>query len=145
MCYGLDSGPVSYAGVISMAGAIPDTVKIYKESAIPSLLFHGTCDNLVPYGTAPHRYCSKDQPGYLTLFGSRPIAEKLGKLNIPCWLHTTCGGGHELAGTPMSGYFDVITKFCYDFIIRKQGQSIHTIVPGDQTKCAYEQFNFCKP
>ncbi len=48
-CYGLDSGPVSYAGVISMAGAIPDTTVIYDESAIPSLLFHGTDDNLVPY------------------------------------------------------------------------------------------------
>ncbi|HAH22582.1 MAG TPA: carboxylesterase, partial [Prolixibacteraceae bacterium] len=35
-CYGLDSGPVSYAGVISMAGAVPDTSRIYKESAIPS-------------------------------------------------------------------------------------------------------------
>ena len=36
-CYGLDSGPVSYAGVISMAGAIPDTTRIFRESAIPSL------------------------------------------------------------------------------------------------------------
>ena len=56
-CYGLDSGPVSFAGVIGMAGAIPDTTALYDESAIPSLLFHGTDDNLVPYGTAPHHYC----------------------------------------------------------------------------------------
>jgi len=28
MCYGLDSGPVSYAVVIGMAGALPDTVEI---------------------------------------------------------------------------------------------------------------------
>jgi len=57
-CYGLDSGPVSFAGVISMAGAIPDTMNLYDESAIPSLFFHGTDDNLVPYATAPHHYCA---------------------------------------------------------------------------------------
>jgi len=145
MCYGLDSGPVSYAGVISMAGAIPDTVKIYQESAIPSLLFHGTCDELVPYGTAPHRHCKEGQPGYLMLHGSWPIADKLEQLKVPYWLHTTCGGGHELAGQPMSLYFDVITSFCYEYVIRKMGKSSHTIIPGDQTKCTYESFNFCKP
>lgn len=145
MCYGLDSGPVSYAGVISMAGAIPDTVKIFRESAITSLLFHGTCDDLVPYGSAPHRHCQPGQPGYLPLFGSWPIADKLKKLNVPCWLHTTCGGGHEMAGKPMNDYFDVITSFCFDYVIRKTGKTRHTIIEGDQTKCTYEQFNFCAP
>jgi dienelactone hydrolase len=145
MCYGLDSGPVSYAGVISMAGAIPDTVKIYKESAIPSLLFHGTCDDLVPYATSPHRYCKKEQPGYLLLYGSWSIADKLAKLKIPYWLHTTCGGGHEIAGKPMTEYFDVITKFCYDFVILKNGKSCRTIIPGNQKQCLHEQFEFCNP
>jgi poly(3-hydroxybutyrate) depolymerase len=145
MCYGLDSGPVSYAGVISMAGAIPDTVKIYPESAIPSLLFHGTCDDLVPYATAPHRYCKKEQPGYLLLYGSWSIADKLAKLHVPYWLYTTCGGGHEMAGKPMTEYFDVITKFCYDFVIQKNGKSCHTIIPGNQKQCLHEQFEFCNP
>jgi dienelactone hydrolase len=143
MCYGLDSGPVSYAGVISMAGAIPDTVKIYPESAIPSLLFHGTCDDLVPYATAPHRYCKNDQPGYLLLHGSWSIADKLAKLHVPYWLHTTCGGGHEMAGKPMKAYFDVITNFCYDFVIQKNGKPLHTIIPGNQKQCLHEQFEFC--
>ena len=35
-CYGLDSGPVSFAGVISVSGAIPDTMALYNESAVPS-------------------------------------------------------------------------------------------------------------
>jgi acetyl esterase/lipase len=145
MCYGLDSGPVSYSGVISMAGAIPDTVKIYRESAVPSLLFHGTCDELVPYGTASHRHCNPGQPGYLVLYGSWPVAAQLEKLKVPCWLHTTCGGGHEMAGKPMKEYFDVITTFCYEYVIRKTGNTRHTIVAGDQAKCTYEQFNFCQP
>jgi predicted esterase len=145
MCYGLDSGPVSYSGVISMAGAIPDTVKIYPESAVASLLFHGTYDELVPYGTASHRHCNPDQPGYLMLYGSWPIAAQLDKLQVPCWLHTTCGGGHEMAAKPMKEYFDIITTFCYEYVIRKTGKSRHTIIAGDQTKCTYKQFNFCQP
>jgi predicted esterase len=62
VCYDLPSGPVAYAGVIGMAGAIPDTSIIYEESAVPSLFFHGTDDNLVPYATAPHHYCEKTNP-----------------------------------------------------------------------------------
>lgn len=142
-CYGLDSGPVAYAGVVAMAGAIPDTAKIYAESAIPSLLFHGTCDNLVPYGTAPHRYCSEDQPGYLMLNGSQAIAEKLRKLGKPYWLHTTCGGDHALAGTPMTQYFPEIVRFCHDFVLDGKKDQIHTILPGEHS-CDYPAFNYCQ-
>ncbi len=144
-CYGLDSGPVSYAGVISMAGAIPDTFRIFPDSAVPSLLFHGTCDNLVPYASASHRYCQPKEPGYLPLFGSYPISLKLAQLGVPYWLHTTCGGAHELAGKPMDTYFNEIVEFCHDFVLQKAGESRHTIVPGDQMKCTYEHFEFCTP
>jgi acetyl esterase/lipase len=143
MCYGLDSGPVSYAGVIGMAGAIPDTVVIYDESAVPSLLFHGTDDNLVPYATAPHHFCKSGEPGYLILNGSYTIAEKLQKLNVPYWLHTTCGGAHELSDKPMSDYFDVITEFCYKFVIKKETESRQTIVEGTQKNIPFRQFDFC--
>lgn len=142
MCYGLDSGPVSYAGVISFAGAIPDTVAIYDESAVPSLLFHGTDDNLVPYATASHHYCKADKPGFLILHGSHTISKKLNELNIANWLHTTCGGGHEIASTPMTDYFDIITEFCYEVVIQGNSQSRTTIIPGDQ-KDNYSQFDFC--
>ncbi len=143
-CYGLDSGPVSYAGVISMAGAIPDTVSIYDESAIPSLLFHGTNDNLVPYASAPHHYCDKGSPGYLILHGSYTIAQKLDKLGVPYWLHTTCGAGHEIANLPMKEYFDDIVDFCYFYVITKTGESRHTIIKGKKQNPDYEQFNFCE-
>ncbi len=142
-CYGLDSGPVSYAGVVGMAGAIPDTAKIYDESAIPSMFFHGTCDNLVPYGTAPHHYCNEGQDGYLMLCGSHSIAEKLRKLGKPYWLHTTCGGDHGLAGLPMSKYFDEIMQFCHDFVLNGSKDQIHTIVSGEHN-CGYPQYNYCQ-
>jgi len=143
-CYGLESGPVSFAGVISMAGAIADTTALYDESAVPSMLFHGTEDNLVPYATAPHHYCDKDAPGYLILHGSYTIAEKLDKLEVPYWLHTTCGAAHEMANKPMTEYVDEIVDFCYHFVIKGEKESKRTIVPGPQKDSKYEQFNFCE-
>ena len=142
-CYGLDSGPVSYAGVISMAGAVPDTSRIYKESAIPSLLFHGTCDNLVPYATAPHRHCAEKQVGYLLFSGSYTIAEKLRKLGTPYWLYTYCNASHEIAGYPMTANFNEIIDFCYTFILNKGTEQRVTIKKTDNKPCEYQTFNFC--
>ncbi len=144
VCYDLPSGPVAYAGVIGMAGAIPDTSIIYDESAIPSLFFHGTDDNLVPYATAPHHYCEQNKPGYLILHGSHTLAQKLENLNVPYWLHTTCGGGHEMASNPMQNYFTEIVDFCYNFVLMDFGESRHTIVKSEKQNQKYEQFNFCE-
>ncbi|MGQ8338180.1 alpha/beta hydrolase [Sunxiuqinia sp. A32] len=141
-CYGLDSGPVAYAGVVAMAGAIPNLLKIYDESAIPSMFFHGTCDNLVPYGSAPHHYCTEGDDGYLILNGSYAIAERLRQLGKPYWLHSTCGGDHGLAGYPMDHYFDEIMEFCSQFVLNGSKDQIHTIVPGEHS-CEYPEFNFC--
>ena len=126
-----------------MAGAIPDTTALYDESAIPSLLFHGTDDNLVPYGTAPHHYCDKEKEGHLILHGSNSIAKKLEVLDVPYWLHTTCGAGHEMAIKPISNYFDEIVDFCNTFVVKKDGDQRHTIIEGIQNKNNYKIFNFC--
>lgn len=142
-CYGLDSGPVSYAGVISMAGAIPDTSRIFKESAIPSLLFHGTCDNLVPYATASHHYCKEKDAGYLILHGSYTIAEKLKKLNTPYWLVTYCNAAHEIAGKPMMDNLNEIIDFCYSYILKKGSEQKTTIIKSTEKSCDYQSFNFC--
>lgn len=142
-CYGLDSGPVSYAGVISMAGAIPDTSRIYKESAIPSLLFHGTCDNLVPYASAPHRYCKKSQPGYLMMHGSYTIAGKLKKLGIPYWFFTYCNAAHEIAGKPMTANLNEIVDFCYSYIVKNGTEQKTTIIKSDAKCSEYPTYNFC--
>ena len=142
-CYGLDSGPVSFAGVIGMAGAIPDTTALYDESAIPSLLFHGTDDNLVPYGTAPHHYCDENSKGYWLLHGSNTIAKKLQQLDTPYWLHTTCGAGHEINITPITDYFDEIIEFCKEFAIDKKDEQRETIIEGKQNTDKYTTYNFC--
>lgn len=142
-CYGLESGPVSVAGVISMAGAIPDLENIYDESAVPSLFFHGTDDNLVPYATAPHHYCDKDKPGYLILHGAYSIANKLKELEVPFWLHTTCGGKHELSKIPKEKYFDEIVEFCYNYVVIDNGKAKYTVVKGEQDSEKFETFDFC--
>ena len=127
-----------------MAGAIPDTINVYNESAVPSLFFHGTDDNLVPYGTAPHHYCEEGQPGHLVLHGSHTIAHKLDELGVPYWLHTTCGGGHEIASIPLTDYFDEITEFCYEYVLIGNAESKHTTVKSKLQNPKYEQFNFCE-
>lgn len=142
-CYGLDSGPVSVAGVISMAGAIPDLENLYDESAVPSLFFHGTDDNLVPYATAPHHYCEKNKEGYLILNGAFSISEKLKELEVPFWLHTTCGGQHELSWTPKEKYFDEIIDFCYNFVLNENDESRYTTVEGEQNTQKYESVTLC--
>jgi poly(3-hydroxybutyrate) depolymerase len=142
-CFGLDSGPVSYAGVISMAGAVPDTSRIFAESAIPSLLFHGTCDNLVPYASAPHHYCKESDAGYLILHGSYTIAEKLKKLRTPYWLYTYCNAAHEIAGKPMTANINEILEFCYSYVVNKGKEQKSTVMKTDSKNCEYQTFNFC--
>lgn len=142
-CYGLASGPVAYAGVISMAGAVSDTTLIYDDSAIPSLFFHGTNDKLVPYGTAPHHYCKKEAKGYWILYGPYTIAQQLDKLGTSYWLHTTCGAGHELHSLPFTEYFDDIIEFCHDFIINGKKEQRRTFVKDKQAKEEHSAYHFC--
>lgn len=142
-CYGLDSGPVSYAGVISMAGAIPDTSRIFKESAVPSLLFHGTCDNLVPYASASHHFCQESQPGYLVLHGAHTIAAKLKTTQTPYWLYTYCNSAHEIANQPMTANFNEIVHFCYTFVVNNGTEQRVTVIPSTKKPCEYQTFNFC--
>ncbi|MDX2432288.1 MAG: alpha/beta hydrolase [Bacteroides sp.] len=87
-----------YAGVISGAGAIMDLNLISPENMIPTMLFHGDDDQLVPYGIAAHHYCPPSSPGWLMLFGSGAIAQHLQKLGGTCQLTTFLGGGHSFAG-----------------------------------------------
>ncbi len=49
------------------AGAVVNANYITKDNAIPAVLFHGTEDDLVPFGTAPHHFCDPSKPGYIIL------------------------------------------------------------------------------
>ena len=135
-----------YAGLISMAGALVTLDWVTEDSAIPSQFFHGTCDNLVPYGAAPHHYCDPAHPGYMPLFGGQSISEKLRALGKPFYLYTACGGRHEWAGKPMGGNRSEITDFLYHDVLMGEKRQINQVVDTGQEPCPdhYPEFNFCE-
>ena len=135
-----------YGGVISMAGAITDLGLINSTSAIPTQLFHGTCDNLVPYANAPHHYCDLGTPGYLTLYGSKSIADKLQSLGTSYYLVTGCLGGHEWAGKPLSEHVQEIANFIFQDVIQGAHRQIHLIYRSGESPCPQAgSFSFCEP
>jgi predicted esterase len=126
-----------YAGIISMAGALIDENWITSESAVPTALFHGTCDNLVPYATASHHYCNPEQPGFLTLFGSYAIAKKLESIGRPYFMVTDCGAGHEWNEKPIRPeYSYLIEDFLQNDVLRKANRSSHQIFREGKLECA---------
>jgi acetyl esterase/lipase len=134
-----------YAGLISMAGAMIDPGWITAESAVPSLLFHGTCDNLVPYATAPHHYCAPGEPGYLILHGAKTIADRLRQLGKPYYLFTACGGAHEWAGRPIVDREATIVEFLYRDVMQGNWRQVHEVVRQSAGSCDYFEapFPFC--
>ena len=87
-----------YAGIVAGAGAIMDLNLITPGNMIPTMVFHGDADPVVPYGVAAHHHCPPDSPGWLMLFGSHAIAEHMQELGGTCQLNTFRGGDHSFAG-----------------------------------------------
>ena len=135
----------SYAGIISMAGAIVDLKLINNNSALPSLFFHGTCDNLVPYATAPHHYCEPIEVGYLILHGGKSMADRLKHLGKPYSLFSSCNGDHSWASRPMVSEINTIVDFLHHDVIMKKFRQIHYVIE-EEGSCDYFEapFNYCK-
>ncbi len=132
-----------YAGVISMAGALVDADLITQETAIPTQIFHGTCDNLVPYATAPHHYCSEDDAGYLMLDGGLTIANRLQELGKPYYLVTGCTGGHEWAGKPLNDHVEEIVDFMTTDVLRGEFRQVHEKYEQGKDCSTGEHPHFC--
>ncbi|MCK0124625.1 alpha/beta hydrolase [Gelidibacter sp. F2691] len=100
---------VKFAGVFSLAGAMVNADYVTKENALPSVFFHGTADNLVPFASAAHHTCKPEKKGYIMLDGSATIVDRLLELQMPYYLYKVVGGKHELSSIPfdqMDGVFD---------------------------------------
>ena len=135
----------SYAGAISMAGALVSLDWVTAASAIPTQFFHGTCDNLVPYGTAPHHYCEVSEPGYLPLYGAQAIADQLRVLGKPYYLYTVCQGRHEWAGKPLVNNVAEILDFLYHDVLQGEQRQIHLTQSSEQEACPnYPGFLYCE-
>ena len=115
-----------FAGVFSLAGAIVDAKYITKENAVPGVFFHGTEDNLVPFGTGPHHWCDRDKPGYIILDGSKTITEKLDELNASYLLYSFEGGKHEHSGMPFD-YFPEVFSFFKQVFLNGEKQQIEIL------------------
>lgn len=115
----LNYGDLEFAGVVSFAGALLELGSLTKANAKPSMFFHGMKDRLVPYDVAAHHYCDKDAPGYLMLYGSKAVADKLKELKVSYNLGMDPSGTHQWAGIPFSRT-DSIANFINEAIIKQQ-------------------------
>jgi acetyl esterase/lipase len=105
-----------YSGVISGAGAIIDLNLIQSDNVLPTFLFHGDQDKLVPYATASHHYCPPNSPGWLMFFGSKSIYDHIIKLEKSTTLISYAGAGHEKSATLFFEDLNVIHQFLLETI-----------------------------
>jgi len=140
---GILADDFQYAGVVSMAGAILDINWISEATAIPTQLFHGTCDPLVPYDQAPHRYCKSGNEGFMMLFGAKAISDKIEDLDKSFYLVADCNGGHEWAGKPMrKGYIHLIEDFLTTDVLNQTVRQTKVFLQEGKQSCDLN-FTFC--
>ena len=106
--------------IVSCWGAIGDLDWIDAEDNVPTILFHGTSDIVVPYDEGFPFTINIALP---TVYGSSKINEKLDQLGIANETHLEGGEGHEywgsLNGTWVSGpnvYYDQIKLDSFNFL-----------------------------
>jgi dipeptidyl aminopeptidase/acylaminoacyl peptidase len=99
-----------YAGLITFSGAILSLKGklAFKNPPAPRLLFHGTDDKIVPYKKI--RFFNKG------FYGSEWIAKYLKEHNVPYYLYSEEGMGHEIAVLPMMDKLPVILDFLDEYI-----------------------------
>ena len=106
--------------VISCWGAIGDLDWIEQEDNIPTIMFHGTSDPVVPFNSGFPFTINIALP---IVYGSNLIHERLNELNIENELYAEEGQLHEYWGT-LNGnwfggpneYFDQIKNDSYSFL-----------------------------
>jgi hypothetical protein len=80
-------------GICNMWGALPDSNLIFATSAVPTISFHGTDDNEVPYDIGYNESC----PNYIRLYGSACIHRRLVYYHVPVISNFVIGAGHAPA------------------------------------------------
>jgi predicted peptidase len=110
---------VSFAGVFSCAGVMVDARYISEDNSVPSVLYHGTDDQSVPFGNAPHHYCDASRAGYIMLDGSEVIADKLKEFDTSYYFSLVNGGGHKVSAIPFDD-LDKVFQFFEKTVINKE-------------------------
>lgn len=133
----------TYKGVMAFAGAMTTLEWINEKSAIPTLLYHGTCDALVPYASATHHYCPENTVGALMLHGSFSIFERYEELDKSCYLVSACGGKHGSCIFPIEKDIDQVLWFLENVMQEKDFLEHRTRHVSDKP-CKYPSHNPCK-
>ena len=107
---------IQYSGLISFSGALLDEHYITKDNVIPTVMFHGTNDTIVPYSKAAHHFCKPNNKGYLILNGPDLIYKRLETLDASYYLFRVDGGQHELA-TPLWLELDSVFEFITNTVL----------------------------
>lgn len=131
-----------YAGIISGAGAIMDINLINKNTLVPVMLFHGSCDKTVPYGTAAHHYCPANSSGWLMLFGSHSVYKHIIDLGGSAHLVTYCGGDHGYSDRLFAEGQQQIIDFM-DLTLKGGKEQSHTVISTGKTCYADSEYKFC--
>lgn len=93
-------------GIYSLSGSISDSNFIQKGKIIPTICFHGTDDDLVPFNTGYFLGCYK-----VLAFGPKYIYNRLILMNGICVLHQKQEGKHLPAEYQHSNITPLITEF----------------------------------
>lgn len=103
----------NYAGVMSFSGAILSREgKVdYKVVPCPTLMFHGTSDELVPY--------KQIKVFNLGFFGGGKLVERFKKFGLNYNMYHFVDYGHEIAMS-MATTFDLQTKFIETNVMQKK-------------------------
>ena len=133
----------NYAGLLSYAGAIIDTNLIQKENVLPTALFHGTCDQWVPYATDYHHYCTENTPGALLLHGSKSIMERMKNLNASYYLYAICGMDHIVNKTALIYQFNNTSEFLYQTVILDKQVQQFGVDKTQNRNCKYGNPSEC--
>ncbi len=108
-----------FTGLLSFSGALLDLNSIKNENWIPLFLMHGTKDQLVPFGTAAHRFCRATDPGWMMFFGSHSIYEYAVTNQETLVLYSFPGAGHEVSNF-MFRRFAEMDKFMQAAVKKKK-------------------------
>ncbi len=103
----------NYAGVMSFAGAIlsrEGKVDFVKKPC-PTLMLHGTADELVPY--------KQIKVLWLGFFGAGKLVDRFEKYGLNYNMYHFIGNGHEIAGS-MDKTFDLQMKFIENNVMQKK-------------------------
>ncbi len=103
----------NYAGVMSFAGAVLSREgKVdYIGRPCPTLMMHGTADDLVPY--------KQIKVFWLGFFGGGKLVERFEKFRLNYNMYHFVGNGHEIAGS-MDKTLDLQLKFLETNVMQKK-------------------------